>query len=111
MNKTMLYKKGKVAGVNIESIKVGDDVYSACVVDKDDEDAFSVALNDGWGDYPSKATKDSHSEDTSPDDELEDKRPPSRAELEEKATELGIRFDGRTSDKKLSAKIADQLGE
>lgn len=35
--------------------------------------------------------------------------PPTRAELESKATELGIRFDGRTSDKKLGALIAASL--
>lgn len=31
-----------------------------------------------------------------------------REDLEAKATELGIKFDGRTSDKKLSALIADK---
>ncbi len=35
--------------------------------------------------------------------------PPTRAELEAKAGELGIRFDGRTSDKKLGALIAASL--
>lgn len=34
---------------------------------------------------------------------------PTRAELEQKATELGIKFDGRTSDKKLSDQIAAAL--
>lgn len=34
---------------------------------------------------------------------------PNRAELEQKATELGIKFDGRTSDKKLSDLIAATL--
>jgi len=31
----------------------------------------------------------------------EEHRPPTRAELEQKATELGIKFDGRTGDKRL----------
>jgi len=35
--------------------------------------------------------------------------PPTRAELEAKATELGIKFDGRTKDKKLGQLIQDQL--
>ena len=35
--------------------------------------------------------------------------PPTRAELETKATELGIRFDGRTRDKKLGQLIHDRL--
>jgi hypothetical protein len=34
---------------------------------------------------------------------------PTREELEAKATELGIRFDGRTKDKKLGQLIQDRL--
>jgi hypothetical protein len=34
---------------------------------------------------------------------------PTRAELETKAKELGIRFDGRTNDKKLGQLIQDRL--
>lgn len=34
---------------------------------------------------------------------------PTRAELEQKATELSLKFDGRTSDAKLAALIADAL--
>jgi hypothetical protein len=44
-------------------------------------------------------------ESTVPDDSA----PPTRAELEAKATELGIPFNGRTSDKKLSGLIATAL--
>ena len=36
-------------------------------------------------------------------------KPPTREEMELKATELKIKFDGRTSDKKLSALIEDAL--
>jgi len=36
---------------------------------------------------------------------------PTRAELEAKATEIGIRFDGRTKDKKLGQLIQDRLSE
>jgi len=39
----------------------------------------------------------------------EDNSPPTREELEAKATELGIPFNGRTSDKKLSGLIATAL--
>lgn len=35
--------------------------------------------------------------------------PPTRAELEAKARELGIKFDGRTSEKKLGDQIAAKL--
>ena len=41
----------------------------------------------------------------------EDDSAPTRAELEAKATELGIRFDGRTKDKKLGQLIQDRLSE
>lgn len=43
---------------------------------------------------------------TEPDDE----GAPTRAELEQKATELGLKFDGRTSDGKLGKMIAEALG-
>ena len=39
----------------------------------------------------------------------EDNTAPTREELEAKATELGIRFDGRTKDKKLGQLIQDRL--
>jgi hypothetical protein len=45
------------------------------------------------------------------DEAPEDNAAPTRAELEAKATELGIRFDGRTKDKKLGQLIADRLSE
>ena len=43
--------------------------------------------------------------------QAEDDAAPTRAELEAKATELGIRFDGRTRDKKLGQLIQDRLSE
>lgn len=39
----------------------------------------------------------------------EDNAPPTREELEAKAIELGIKFDGRTGDKKLSDLIAAKV--
>lgn len=36
---------------------------------------------------------------------------PTRAELETKATELGLKFDGRTTDAKLGKMIAESLGK
>lgn len=42
---------------------------------------------------------------------ISDDAEPTRAELEAKATELGIRFDGRTKDKKLGQLIQDRLSE
>lgn len=41
----------------------------------------------------------------------DDNSPPTREELEAKAKELGINFDGRTTDKSLAEKIEHVLGE
>jgi len=41
----------------------------------------------------------------------DDDSPPTREELKSKALELGIKFDGRTSDRNLAALIAEALGE
>lgn len=38
-----------------------------------------------------------------------DAAPPTRAELEQKAAELGVKFDGRVSDKTLAERIAAAL--
>jgi len=51
---------------------------------------YREALAAGWFDDQYKAK-----------DALED-APPTRAELEQRARQLGIKFDGRTSDKKLA---------
>ena len=42
---------------------------------------------------------------------IDENTAPTREELEAKATELGIRFDGRTKDKKLGQLIQDRLSE
>ena len=39
----------------------------------------------------------------------DDDAPPTRRELEEQAMALGLKFDGRTSDRKLSQAIADAM--
>lgn len=41
----------------------------------------------------------------------EDESPPTRAELEEMATRLGVRFDGRTNDALLARRIEAKLNE
>jgi hypothetical protein len=43
-------------------------------------------------------------------DEPADNAPPTRAELEKMAGELGIKFDGRTTDALLRKKIDAELG-
>ena len=69
-----------------------------------DADALKAAKAEGWHETPQAAAdalKAPH--------HVADNAPPTRAELEQKATELGIAFDGRWGDKKLSAVIADKL--
>ncbi len=51
------------------------------------------------------------SEPESEPESVDDEAAPTREELEAKATELGIRFDGRTKDKKLGQLIQDRLSE
>lgn len=55
------------------------------------------SLADGWH-LDQYAARDASSAPAAPSE-------PTRAELEEKARALGIKFDGRTSDKKLAAMI------
>ena len=42
---------------------------------------------------------------------LDDNAPPTRQELETKATELGIKFDGRYSDKRIEQLIEEALAK
>lgn len=43
------------------------------------------------------------------EEKADDTAPPTRKELEEKATELGIKLDGRFSDKKIAQLIEEAL--
>lgn len=73
------------------------------------QEEFDAAIEAGW--YPTLdeavATKLLQGAGTAqlPSNDA----PPTRAELEQKATELGLKFDGRTSDKKLGEMIAEAL--
>lgn len=60
---------------------------------------LDAQLADGWHETAQEA-KDAFEAPPVKDDAAE------RAELETKATELGLKFDGRTSDKKLRDMIA-----
>lgn len=74
----------------------------------DDEPELSAALADEWH----MTTDEARAEPAPvipPVDEVPLDAPPTRAELERKATELGIGFDGRTSDAKLAGKIAAKI--
>lgn len=69
-----------------------------------DAAALDAALADGWFLTLPEAIAGKA-------DEPADNSAPTREELEAKATELNIQFDGRTTDKKLAEKIEHALGE
>lgn len=69
-----------------------------------DMDTFQAAIADGWFEQPWEAAEAAKVKEAPKDD-----APPTRAELEQKATELGLKFDGRTTDRKLSELIAEKL--
>ena len=73
------------------------------------ESELAAALADGWFPTLVEATQPAAVDPTEvpPDDDA----PPTREELETKARELGIKFDGRTSDKALLAKIEAALAD
>lgn len=79
--------------------------YSYCSAEN--EKQFAELLADGWFETLPKAIDDN--DNPKEEKEQEDNYAPTREELEEKAKELGIKFDGRTGDKKLLAMINEKL--
>ena len=67
---------------------------------------LEAKLKEGWFSSLSEAIEPKKTE---LDVKEDDTAPPSRQELEEKATELGIKFDGRFSDKKIAQLIEAAL--
>jgi hypothetical protein len=89
-----------------------------------DDEQLRAALADGWAESLVKAVEiylgasDEFVANPVPDvdaaeaeeiKEGDEGSPPTREELEEKANELGIKFDGRTTDRKLLEKIEEVL--
>ncbi len=85
----MLYRAG--AGTFVDGVEC-----ASLVVHSEAEQA--QALAEGWG----------LKVDAEPAEPADD-APPTRAELEAKAMELGVAFDGRWGDKRLAAAIAAKL--
>ena len=80
-----------------------DGVECAFMVAKDKAEQ-EAAMADGWGFVaPAKASA------TDKAAEPADDAPPTRAELEAKATDLGIKWDGRWGDKRMADAIAAKL--
>jgi hypothetical protein len=67
---------------------------------------LQAKLKDGWFSSLPEAIESENKEETAKED---DTAPASRQELEEKATELGVKFDGRFSDKKIAQLIEAAL--
>jgi hypothetical protein len=70
---------------------------------------FEAKIKEGWFPSFSEATESKKIEPVTKEAKVDDIAPPTRLELEEKATELGIKFDGRFSDKKISQLIEETL--
>lgn len=69
-----------------------------------DDQGLKQAIESGWFRSLPEAIKGEH-------EKTEDNSPPTREEMEAKAKELGIQFDGRTTDKSLAEKIEHVLSE
>ena len=79
-----------------------DGSYDYQIVDESEVDA---ALSEGWF----RTKEEAKAAYEQPAVEPVSDAPPTRAELEQKARELGLKFDGRTTDKKLAALIAEKV--
>ncbi len=75
-------------------------MFEYIVVPDDQDDATAEA---GWFKSLPEAAK------VPAPDVIGDDAPATRAELEQKATDLGLKFDGRTTDAKLAERIAEAL--
>ena len=102
-NATMLYK-----APGPHDIHGGH--FDYIVVDVDEEGAIDAAKEAGWFETTAEA-KAAFDATKEPEVKLppNDLLPPTRAELEQKANELGIKFNDKTSDKKLGDLIAATL--
>jgi hypothetical protein len=68
-----------------------------------DAKELKAALSDGWHEGTDEAKAAHEASKTAKP------KGPTREELEQKATELGIAFDARVSDKKLGEQITEKL--
>ena len=110
MNQTMLYK---CPG----SHEIHGGHFDYTIVDADEEGAIDKAKADGWHLTTPEAKAAREAELIAAKEAAEkakeakeDEAAPTREELEQAATALGIPFDGRTKDKKLAELIAAAKG-
>jgi len=72
---------------------------------------LEAKLKEGWFSSLQEAIDSKETAPVAEAKESDDIAPPTRQELEEKATELGIKFDGRFSDKKIAQLIDEALAK
>jgi len=72
---------------------------------------LEAKLKEGWFSSLQEAIDSKETAPVAEAKESDDIAPPTRQELEEKATELGIKFDGRFSDKKIAQLIDETLAK
>lgn len=77
---------------------------------------FDAKIKEGW--HPSQAAAFASVKQKTPPPQVmqpapiqptDENMPPTREELEQKAAELGLKFDGRTTDKRLLERIEEAL--
>ena len=76
-----------------------------------DAEELQAKLKDGWFSSLPEAIDSKQAVPVVETVKADDIAPPTRQELEEKATELGIKFDGRFSDKKIAQLIDEALAK
>jgi hypothetical protein len=72
---------------------------------------LQAKLKEGWFWSLTEAIESKETVPVAEAKESDDTAPPTRQELEQKATELGIKFDGRFSDKKIAQLIDEALAK
>jgi len=101
-----------IVGALVEPLQ--DGIYGIRTISSEEEHA--AALAEGWHESTADA-RAAHADQIAAaqeatagsNTESDDNAPPTRAELEAKATELEIKFTAKTSDKKLADQIAAAL--
>ena len=85
--------------------------YTYAYAGASDQKAYDALKAQGWHDSLPEAVSPPVVEPAAPEvASPADDAPPTRAELEAKANELGVKFDGRTSDALLLTRINAALG-
>ena len=110
---TMVYRSPASLPKNAITDRKTGKTYEHQVVDAEPEEeggtsALDDALSSGWYGSPKEAI--AAADGKTPEAPVpDDNAPPTRAELEEKAFELGVVFDDKMKDKTLKKKISEAI--